>query len=233
MDVEKTFGISLPDARLPKMTTVGEVHDCIVEILNREEEEIGLRNTVFERLQEDLQLMPGTVVDQVNEDMLLGEMIPVRGRRRVWKKLQKSLDIPFPALHRPRSLKIIVAITAAVLSAATIWGMFGIWQPSQMLALAKVQGFWVMFFIVAGFWGLVGCWLTKPAAVVWPTNLRTVGDLTRTLATTKFGAVTKHEREWNREEVWSILQGIVARDLGVDVREVTREARLVEDLGAG
>jgi hypothetical protein len=50
MDVEETFGISLPDARASEMRTVGDLYDCIVEILGREEEGDSLTNDVFERL---------------------------------------------------------------------------------------------------------------------------------------------------------------------------------------
>lgn len=38
---------------------------------------------------------------------------------------------------------------------------------------------------------------------------------------------------WSEDEVWEILQGCIVDALGVDVEEVTPDARLVEDLGMG
>src|SRR3990172_335032 len=94
MDVEETFGISLPDARLPKMNTVGELHDCIIEILGRENGNIGLTDNVLDRLRHAMQSVKGTSQEQVQPNMFLDELIPVCGRRRTWKKLEKSLEVP-------------------------------------------------------------------------------------------------------------------------------------------
>ena len=232
MEVEETFGISLPDARLPKIRTVGELCDCIVGIVSRKKEEIGLRSEMFKSLLESLPLARGTSAKRVSEDTLLDEVIPVWGRRRTWKRLQKSLDAPLPALHRPRSVKIIVAIAAVLLGGATSFGMVGAWEPSRMLAVAKAEGYWVMFGAPAFLWGLLCYWLSKPTAVVWPANLETIGDLTRALVIQKYGAVLDREKAWTREEIWGILRGVVVDVLGVESEAVTREARFVEDLGA-
>ena len=35
MDVEETFGIALPDARVSELRTVGELHECIVRFSGR------------------------------------------------------------------------------------------------------------------------------------------------------------------------------------------------------
>ena len=46
-----------------------------------------------------------------------------------------------------------------------------------------------------------------------------------------YGCVVKREHGFSRDEVWSILQEIVAGVLGIDRERVTPEARFVEDLG--
>ena len=232
MDVEKTFGISLPDARLSKMSTVGELHDCIVEILDRKEGDAALRESMFDRLRQAVQSVRGTVDNEIRLDTRLDELFPVGRRRRGMRKLARLLDMPPPPLHRPRAVKIAAIIAAVILGVITSLHAVGAFQLWQMIAVASVPGSWGMFVAAALFWGFIGYWLTKPAAVLWPQDLHTMSDLTQFLVAAQYGAIVKHEKDRSSEEIWGILQRIVVDNLRVDIQLVTPEARFIQDLGA-
>jgi hypothetical protein len=91
-----------------------------------------------------------------------------------------------------------------------------------------------LFFIgpLAAFFGVVGVWLTTPLAVVWRPDIPTVGDLARAVVATNYGDPAER-RPWSEEQIWNTLRQIIADVLGVDPAQVTREARFVDDLGAG
>jgi acyl carrier protein len=239
MDVEEIFGISLPDTRLSEMRTVGELCDCIIDILGREKEGAALSDSVFLRLCEAIQSVKGTEQGQISADTRLSELFPFWGRKRAWKRLEKSLGLPLPPTQPPGVVRTIVLVVSIVLGwVLGLSILFDLIPPRTVQSSGTVSVLVAVFGLVLGFlaiclcW-LVGCWLTLPLARFWPKNLRTVGDLSQLILEKYYGKVVKKEQRFNPEEVWNILRRIVAAVLGVDQSQVTREARFVEDLGAG
>src|SRR5437588_359274 len=74
--------------------------------------------------------------------------------------------------------------------------------------------------------------LTLPLAVRFPPDCETVGGLAGVLLREHYGLLRTRERVWHREEVWHILQGVLADALNVEPERVTPTARIVSDLGA-
>ena len=74
--------------------------------------------------------------------------------------------------------------------------------------------------------------LADSAGRSWPRG-STIGDLPRPFSIWHYGKVVQREHGFSRDEVWCILQEIVAGVLGIDRERVTPEARFVEDLGSG
>jgi acyl carrier protein len=238
LDVEETFGISLPDERMAEIRTVGELRDCIVEVLEHENTEgDGLTCVIFERLQEALQTVATRRASQepITPETALSTLFPPIGRRSAWKQLTASLDLPLPPLKRPHWISTIFLLMAVVLGWITSILMLQVLFPVKTAAsgwliggLGGLLGFAAIFL-----WWLVGRGLTWPLAVFWPKDVRTVGGLSHYLLQKRYGEVVKKEQRFNREEVWCILQSIIAATLGVNRCDVTPEARFFEDLGAG
>jgi acyl carrier protein len=228
MDVEETFGISLPDARVSEIRTVGELQECIVEVLGRDLDEASLRQVVLEKLCGVL-----TVGERVAGETRLASLFPYAGRRRAWARLEQALGWSLPPLERPRAVTGLLVAVAAVLGwVAGLVAMFVFCPPDPPAWLAAPLG--LGFAVVAIFllWRL-GRRLTIPLARCWPMGLETVGDLADFIIRHHYGRVVKREEGFSREGVWCILQEIVANVLRVDRERVTPESHFVEDLGAG
>jgi acyl carrier protein len=236
MEVEKTFGISLPDSRAAAIRTVGELHECIVKILGRENDNGQLADTVRADLQRALASVRKTTASPVDANAQLSTLFPYFGRKRAWRQLEKAVDLPLPPLVRPHLLSTIV--TVAAIPVGWIFALLAIGpfippRPADrsgwlLPILMLILGYLSIFV----FW-LVGRCLTAPFSAFFPRKLRTIGELSQAILQRHYGRVVKREQGFNRDEVWCILQAIVARVLGIDCTKVTPEARFVEDLGAG
>lgn len=234
LDVEKTFGIRLPHTEGVEISTVGQLYDCIVKTLSEKQSVACLTSRVFYRLRNALQSARGLARRQIRPSTPLERIISLWARRTTWKKLEQALAEHVPALRRPRLLSVILAVVAIVLGWLCTFGLVFESDLKRMIARPAIAFGCVFFFVpAAAFFGLVGLWLTAPLAVVLPAGIRTVGDLARVLVSMNYGDPAKKERQWSTEEVWGTLRNIIVDVLPIDPGEVTREARFVEDLGAG
>ena len=88
-----------------------------------------------------------------------------------------------------------------------------------------------------GLGALPGLWLaykmTAPLAVHLPASCATVGLATEAALALNFGRIARERQAWSEKELWDVLSRTVVERLGVDPAAVTRDARFVEDLGAG
>jgi acyl carrier protein len=260
INVEETFGISLPDARVSELRTVGELHECIVEILGQDLDETSLRPTVLEKLHSALSAagqwnasasdhvplllgssavggpLPGTACEQAvahDGDAQLSSLFAFVNRREAWMQFEKALGLPLPRLERPRQVRGLLVVLAVFLGwVAGLAAMVVLLPPNPPGWLGAPLG--VLFSLIAIYlsWRL-GNWLTRPLARFWPRGLQTVGNLADFVIQQHYGRVVKKEQGFSRDEVWCILQDIVAGVLRIDRERVTPEARFVEDLGAG
>jgi len=235
MDVEETFGIALPDVRASELRTVGELHECIVEILGKDLDDASVTPIVLERLRNALTSVSGGAAGSIDADTRLSTLLPWLGRKTAWKQLEKSLDLSLPPLVRPRlisTLGIVAAIPLGWICGLSAILALDLPKAGFLAALAAILGLVFGLLAILAFW-LVGRWLSSPLAASWPRGLHTVGDLSQAVLHRHYGIVVRREHGFSRDEVWCILQEIVAGVLGIDRERVTPEARFVEDLGAG
>ncbi len=60
----------------------------------------------------------------------------------------------------------------------------------------------------------------------------TVGDFYNVILQKLDQRSSQAGKLWNNEEVWKVLRSVIIHQLGVKPEEVTKEARIVQDLGA-
>lgn len=235
MDVEETFGISLPDARMSAIRTVGEFCDCITGVLSRDYEESGLADKMFNRVCCALHSARGIARSEIFPDKPLNELFPVWGRRTAWRRFQKSLGLELPPLQRSHLVNTLITVIAIALGWISVLSVVTDFMPRRIVSLPVTGVLSIMLLVFAAIpiWWLIGRWLTLPTAVFWRSDLRTVDDLTRAAFSRNYGKIVKEQGQFSCQETWIIVQGIVSKHLGVDRAAVTREARFVEDLGAG
>lgn len=237
IDVEKKFGISLPDSRAADIHTVADLRDCVEEIFGYENEGVPLIDEITARLHRAVQsIMPEkTNQPTINAETLLPNIFPLLGRRITWRRLANALDMPLPPLERPHLISTIVLVVAIVLGHITgLLAIQSIFSHEVDHSGWIVGSVGVFFAFTAIFiWWFIGRILTKPFERYWPKKIRTIGDLSKYLMENTYGKVVKKEQRFNREEVWCILQSIIASSLCINRCEVKPESRFYEDLGAG
>lgn len=237
MEVERTFGITLPDSRTPQITTVGELCEYIVEALGRESEGEGLKGEVFREVETALQsALPGLLYPkEFSKDTTLADLFPPMSRRRARQRLMNSLGMNLPALNRPRWISTLVIVAAVVLGPVTgLLTLFSVF-PSKSTSPNWVIGLLCPVFVYgsACLWWFACRALTVPFAVFWPKEICTIGDLSEFVLMKSYGGVARKAKRFSREEVWNILQLIVASTLDLSRFDVQPESRFIEDLGAG
>jgi hypothetical protein len=228
--IERAFRLRIrrgEEAELFADGTVAALHGFIVRRLGQRERPRCLGVPVFDRFRAavvDLLVIPPESVTPASR---LDEVIPLDGRRSSWQRLGEALDLPLPALCRPRWLYHAVhaaALTAWLLAAAA-------------LVRGRPAGDWTWLLLGlllgTGLKYAVAYLLTVRWAVCFPASCATVKGLVKTLLRENYGLLVEREKGWHEQEVWYALREVLVEALNVDPQEVRPEAHLVRDLGAG
>ncbi len=145
---------------------------------------------------------PGTSLD---------DLLPVRCRRDLWRRLRR--DRPrVPALELPPAIRALVfwAVPVGAVAAA-LWS----WELAALLTAVPL--------------GLELFRVSRPWAVEFPLGLRTAGELA--LYLTRFADHRDSGYRWTRTEVTTKVRMIVAESLGIRLDQVRPESTLVELIG--
>ena len=236
MEVEKTFGISLSDYRASKISTVGDLFACVVETLGYENEGDGLKDEIIKELQDALHSVASERArrEMITVDLELAKLFPVFGRRKAWRRLAIILYLKLPSLECPHLISTVFLVIAIVLgNISGILMLQSVFPPRTNLPGWLIGVLGVLFVLLSVFlWCLVSRFLTLPSAILWPTDIRTIGDLSRYILKKRYGEFFKNSKRFNRDEAWCIMQDIVASTLRINPSDVKLESRFYEDLGA-
>ena len=164
----------------------------------------GLRSVLMEEL--------GLACHEVHPSTSLAELIPMEKRRAVWRRLnQEGLALP------------PLCITPSV-----FWQGIGHVVHAVLAAAAWLQNLWGLATVVP--LGLLAWTMTRPWAVEIRYGPVTVRDAVLYLTPYREGLRAGYK--WSQEEITIKVRLIIAESLGLSLKEVTPEARLVGDLGA-
>jgi hypothetical protein len=114
---------------------------------------------------------------------------------------------------------VLVVALAAVVACGSYFA-FGL-QPSLLAALATL--------LLAGIAFAVA---TRPFAVFPPAGITTFRDLANQVLTRNYATLSTRYQSWNPGDVWNVLKSLIVLNLGVSEDAVTKDSRIVEDLGA-
>jgi acyl carrier protein len=219
MEVEDTFGFSIPDEDAAALDTVGRLYDYILAHRFEGKQEGCLTSVAFYRLRRALMSVCGTARPDVRPSLKLTRIIPVRRRRR-WSQLQTSMGLRLPALVRPRwvtAMATIIGGAAVVAAAPFLWARTGETAAVLLIGCAICAVSWILY------------QATKPLAVVIPSQCATVGGLTKAILQRNYGTISDWCQRINAEEAWNTLRSLIVEQLGVRPDEVTKEASFVKD----
>ena len=100
MEVEETFGFSIPNEDAAALDSVGKLYDYIMAHRFEGKQAGCLTSVAFYRLRRALMPVLGIARSDVRLSADLNAIIPAR-RRRIWSDLQDLVGLRLPELVRP------------------------------------------------------------------------------------------------------------------------------------
>ncbi len=153
MKVEQALGINIPDAETEKMVTVGHMYQYIWSRVNNQVTSDCITQKVFFRLRRQLreQLeIPDTLA--IKPATKLADLIPRKGRKQKWRKLEKGLGLRLPHLHIPIPVFLLMVLSFCIVAGLSWYDAFGIskyigYQNKLILLLPVIPVFFMTKFL--------------------------------------------------------------------------------------
>ena len=224
MDVEETFEIEVTSDFAEQIVTVGDLFEHVKSQVQIAPAGTCLTAATFYKLRSGIEL--SGIETRFGPSTLLCDVLPKQNRRKFWAAISKNANLRLPDLVRP---SWVVALNSVVLLCASL----------LILAWYLINDLSVVTFAVCFFGGLIALGLfvsfvTRPLAYEIGSKFKTFRDLSESALTLNLTAIKteKGSRDsMGSNDIWVVLRALVVRNLGVDIDEVTPDARFVKDLG--
>jgi acyl carrier protein len=222
MEVEKTFGISIPDKEAEKIITVGDFHEAVWKHLNGKLSDKCKSQVLFYRLRQSFTDTFDFPKQHLKMDSSLNEIFPELNRRKLYVDFAESNQLKFSPLVLKEPWSGILA-----------WFGFITIVGGLMLALILINFLdytkWTLLIPSAGilFTILLSELFTPKRTVIKPATIR---DFTRQIVAMNYATLVDINGS-NRKEVASVINHIIALKVGIDLEEITPEKKICDDLG--
>ena len=228
IEVEETFGITIPNEEAANIVTVGQLYECILSKQSFQETKRCLSAAAFFRFRRALMDQFNIDRKQVRPSTLVGDVVPVAKRRSEWQLLASRLDWRLPPLVRPAwmSLAFFGLLLCSALAFVATWGWTrGFSAGAMPLIVIGILCSAILLTVVA-------ILVTTPFARLFSRDCQTVRGMVQASLTLNYGKIVIQGAGWNRQEVWECLRAIIVEQLGVSPQDVTHTAEFVNDFGA-
>jgi acyl carrier protein len=222
MEVEKTFGISIPDREAEQIITVGDFFDAVWQHLDQNSIEKCLSQSIFYRLRKSCCDSFGISKEQFQPDTSVEAIFPHTNRRQVYQDFSDVTSLLLPPLVLPQKWRMVLN-TIGILAIA----------GGLVLAIILINFFdyskWWWLLPMAGMilTGYISSWLNPMRTIVSPPLVK---QFTQKVIILNFGTFRK-DNKLNRKEVELIITHIIADKAGLEVDEITSEKKIADDLG--
>ncbi len=227
VQVEDIFEITLPDAEVSEVRTVGDLHELILRTLDARDE-FGpgpcMTAMAFYRLRRALVEVAGQNRQAIRPAAPLGSVLPSRRRRALWRGLSERMGLTLPDLTRGGWFAhSLMVFGVASFFASLVAGQWLAWP--WLWPVLWAAGFATLAVLVER--------VTRPLAVTIEGDAQTVGELARLTADRNAGRLVRRLGAINRRETFAALVGVVSCELGVRAEDIGPDTRWVEDLNCG
>lgn len=219
IEVEEAFGIEIPDRFAERMLTVGDLYDFVIDNIEAPIWGNCLSASTFLAIRKSVNQLG--VEKRFGPSSKLVDVLPETGRRKIWHALASETGLQFPDLVLPDWLEqtnfflnLLIAFCVAV-----------------MVGMIDLGAGIFMFFLTAVFGGSLISAATRSWATEFGSRWQSFRGLTNEVVARNAKRLRMDQGAFRPKETWEILTRIVVEVLGVDVDEVTHDARFVEDLG--
>jgi len=223
MEVEESFGITIPEERAGNVRTVGDLYAIVLDLTKdiTRDNHVCVTASTFRSLRRYL-IPYVTNARSIRPSQTIEDSLPLRGRQRLWARLGHEMDLRMPPLQRPSWLTL-----AAILLTFTV-GVFCF----AAFAVDNKSGRGAAFALLAsGLVGLVLAALTKPFQLFPATTFIDYRGLVTQIVALNYAKLSERQNSWNATDIWNVLQLIIVEQLGVEKETVTPTANFIYDLG--
>ena len=219
--IEKEFDVELSEKDAQTLVTAGDLYDFVIQRTKTISYDNYLATGMLHELQTALKACD--VSERVKPTTQLHHLFPAVNLRSQWSRLSSVLDRKIPELVRPNwvlwcNLVATIGLSVLVFVLAL--------RTESAGALAPLFGILSLFLF-----GHLTAGATKKLATEMPPELKTIGDLSERMVGLNYKDLKHRYKSIGKQDVWLIIKEIMADCLGVDHDEITKDARLVEDLG--
>ena len=199
MEVEDHFGIKIPDVAV-RFKTLGDMVDCVCEILKAKEGEDGWATRAFEQTRELLARIGGVDPKTIELNTPVSQILSGGWIYWKWRKVRKEIA-GLRDLELPRWADRLFRWFA--------WIWFGVALGGMIMANGVTRAFWVVWLF-----GMPPVLLVLLLAL-WvgfagiPKKYETAGQLAKARIRSWL-VETRKPGEWTREDVWRIIQNRVS-----------------------
>ncbi len=220
MEVEDAFGISISDEDVPTLETVGSLHQYVSKQVGERLRTPCLTAVAFYRLRRSLMSVLQVSRNELRPSTDLRQLIPSRGRRAVWRRLQASLGLKLPEPSLSRVSLVVVVIAPFVAGLGCYWGR-------AFLGDSQTTAQWAPF-LAAAVAFLITLTLASYFAGALRADLCTVGGLARGIVAHNYTALTDQVGASRETDLWDALRFIICEQLDLKPETVTKETRLAD-----
>jgi acyl carrier protein len=222
VNVENAFGITISNYEAEKIATVRDIHNLVWRTLQGRQSMRCKTQQLYYKIRYILATKFNVPKDAIELDASLNEIFSATNRRLLYRKLEKEMQLQLPPLVLPFGWVTVLRITGGVLIIGTLvisLVMVNRLNYSRWLYLLPVLGI-----LLTNFFSNL---LDAVRTVFWPDLL---SDFTREVLKLNYSTLIQ-ENGANQKEVEQVIDHIIADIAGVDIKEVTPEKHLGNDLG--
>jgi len=223
MEVEESFGITIPEERAGNVRTVGDLYAIVLDLtkdINRDNS-VCVTASTFRSLRRHL-IPYVSNARSIRPSRTIADSLPLRGRQRLWARLGHEMDLRMPPLQRPSWLAL-AAILLTVTAGGFCFVAFAVDNKSSLGI--------VLALLMSGLVGLVLAALTKPFQLFPASTFMDYRGLVTQIVALNYGKLSERQNSWNATDIWDVLQLIIVEQLGVKKKAVTPTANFIYDLG--
>ena len=232
LEIEEVFDLKISDEEAGGLVTAGDLCALVAGRLRAKASEVCLSSAAFYQLRRALMAEFGVARAAVRPRTRTAALLPAAEFGTAWDRLGRCLGLSLPELERPRWIKHLIQWLAGLLALVAMVAL-GI-AAGGLLSVAGLMCFGAFLALLVYILGTLALFqVTRNYARLIPASCLTVRGTTEVLLRGNYGKIAARARAFNEDEVWQIVRRMVAEKAAVPLDDVTREARLVKDLGLG
>jgi len=214
MEIEDTFGISVPGKEWEQVRTVGELQDVVLKYLPVNRTSQCRSAFLFYRIRRSLERISGLERQQITPVLKLSPVFPKKNRSENWNLFSTELGMGLQELQKPLWIDQMNGVTV-LCSIVLIWFFFSTFKPIYLIVVA------CMILLVS----LINIATRSLKNRLPAKNLK---ELVRQLIVQD---ALQNGNRLNEEEVRRIILQILSERTGFDVKDIERHHVITDDLG--